>query len=60
MREFFPGQGKVREFRFWSGNFKILLKVREKSGNFEKAVLSVQYSTVLFLQKMNDVITESS
>ena len=30
-----PGQGKVREFHFWSGNFKILLKVRKKSGNFE-------------------------
>ena len=27
---------KVKEFLFWSGNFKILLKVREKSGNPEK------------------------
>ena len=28
------GQGKVREFCFWSGKFEILAKVREKSGNF--------------------------
>ena len=27
------GQGKVREFCFWSGKFEIFTKVREKSGN---------------------------
>ena len=29
------GQGKVREFCFWSGKFEILAKVWEKSGNFK-------------------------
>ena len=31
--EFFPGQGKVREFQFQLGKFRQLVKVREKSGN---------------------------
>ena len=33
---FFKGQGIVREYWNLSGNFGILAKVREKSGNFEK------------------------
>ena len=32
---FFPGQGKVREFRCDSGKFAKVQKVREKSGNFK-------------------------
>ena len=32
---FFPGQGKVREFGFESGNLQKVQKVREKSGNFK-------------------------
>ena len=30
---FVQGQGKVREFQFWSGKSGILEKVTEKSGN---------------------------
>ena len=30
---FFPGQGKVREFQFQSGKFRKSGKVMEKSGN---------------------------
>ena len=33
--DFFPGQGKVREFGFESGNLQKVQKVREKSGNFK-------------------------
>ena len=33
--KFFPGQGKVREFGFESGNLQKVQKVREKSGNFK-------------------------
>ena len=31
----FPGQGKVRELHFQSGNLKKMKEVREKSGNFK-------------------------
>ena len=33
--DFFPGQGKVREFCGWSGKFRKDLEVREKSGNLK-------------------------
>ena len=35
-RNFFPGQGKVREFCGWPGKFRKDWKVREKSGNLKK------------------------
>ena len=40
-----PDQGKVREFRNWSGNFGISVQVREKSGNFIWRVLDYNYRT---------------
>ena len=43
---FFSGQEKIRGFLFWSGNVKILLKVREKSGNFEKRTTRSQYHSI--------------
>ena len=33
--DFFPGQGKVREFGFESGNLQKVQNVKEKSGNFK-------------------------
>ena len=38
------GQGKVREFCFWSGKFEILAKVREKSGNFRITSQTIFFS----------------
>ena len=38
--EFFPGQGKVREFCGWPGKFrKDFWKVKEKSGSLQKIYL---------------------
>ena len=41
--KFFQSQGKVSEFCIWSGKFKILLKVREKSGKSQGDLYHFRY-----------------
>ena len=48
------GQGKVREFCFWSGKFEILAKVREKSGNFRNKSQTIFFSDDNYCFKSND------
>ena len=45
------GQGKVREFCFWSGKFEILAKVREKSGNFRIISQTIFFSDDYYSSK---------
>ena len=47
--EFFPGQGKVREFVDGQGNLERTWKVREKSGNLKINGYGRQTSENLFI-----------
>ena len=49
------GQGKVREFCFWSGKFEILAKVREKSGKSQGILESKvrPYFSVMIITVLN-------
>ena len=46
---FFPGQGKVREFCGWPGNLERTWKFREKSGNLKINGYGRQSSENLFI-----------
>ena len=46
---FFPGQGKVREFVDGQGNLERTCKVREKSGNLKVNGYDRQFSENLFI-----------
>ena len=47
--KFFPGQGKVKGFCGWAGNFRKDLESREKSGNMKIHGYGRQSSENLFI-----------
>ena len=54
--EFFPGQGKVREFCGWPGKFRKALEIREMSGNLKINSYGRQSSENLF-KRVKDVLS---